>query len=120
MEQQVDTRTATLLIGVAQDHKPKRGDGAAREAGRAPQPPDSFDRGRFVAGTVLAERYRIISLVGRGGMGEVYQAEDLKLEQAVALKSLPEKLAAEGASLARLYREVRVARRISHRNVCRV
>ncbi|MCA1632912.1 MAG: serine/threonine protein kinase [Acidobacteria bacterium] len=81
---------------------------------------DSLDHARFVAGTMLGERYRIVGLVGRGGMGEVYRAEDLKLEQPVALKFLPEALSADGAALARFHREVRVARQISHRNVCRV
>jgi serine/threonine-protein kinase len=53
-------------------------------------------------------------------MGEVYRADDLKLEQAVALKLLPAVLAADAASLARFHREVRVARQVSHPNVCRV
>jgi hypothetical protein len=81
---------------------------------------DSLDRARFVAGTILNERYRIIGLLGRGGMGEVYRAEDLTLEQPVALKFLPETISADGAALALFHREVRVARQISHRNVCRV
>ena len=53
---------------------------------------DSLDGGRFLAGQVLSSRYRIIDLIGRGGMGEVYRAEDLTLKQAVALKFLPEAL----------------------------
>ncbi|MDQ3743490.1 MAG: serine/threonine protein kinase, partial [Acidobacteriota bacterium] len=81
---------------------------------------DSLDRARFVSGTIIGGQYRIVGLLGRGGMGEVYRAEDLKLEQPVALKFLPESLAKDGAALARFHREVRIARQISHRNVCRV
>jgi serine/threonine-protein kinase len=80
----------------------------------------SLDEGRFTAGTILAGRYRIIGLLGRGGMGEVYRADDLTLSQAVALKFLPEVLAKDPARLARFLAEVRIARTISHPNVCRV
>ena len=78
------------------------------------------ESGRIVPGTLLADRYRIVALVGRGGMGEVYRAEDLKLDEDVALKLLPERLVQDGAALARFHREVRIARDISHANVCRV
>ena len=81
---------------------------------------DSIDDARFVPGTILAERYRIVGLLGRGGMGEVFRADDLKLGQPVALKFLPEHLLSDGAALARFHREVRVARQVSHKNVCRV
>ncbi|HEX8847690.1 MAG TPA: serine/threonine-protein kinase [Pyrinomonadaceae bacterium] len=81
---------------------------------------DSIDDARFTPGTTLIERYRIVSLLGRGGMGEVYRADDLKLGQPVALKFLPETLSTDGAALARFHREVRVARQVSHRNICRV
>jgi len=81
---------------------------------------ESIDEGRFVPGTILAERYRIVGLVGSGGMGEVYRADDLKLGQPVALKFLPDQFLSDGAALARFHREVRVARQVSHRNVCRV
>src|SRR6185503_18163891 len=81
---------------------------------------DSIDNARFVPGTILADRYRIVGLLGKGGMGEVYRADDLKLSQPVALKFLPERLLSDGAALARFHREVRVARQVSHKNVCRV
>ncbi len=81
---------------------------------------DSIDDARFIPGDVLSDRYRIVGLLGRGGMGEVYRADDLKLKQAVALKFLPASLSANGATLARFYKEVSVARQISHRHVCRV
>jgi len=69
---------------------------------------------------MLAERYRVVALAGKGGMGEVYRAEDVRLEQEVALKFLPAALAQDAAALARFHREVRVARQVSHPNVCRV
>ncbi|MBV8858098.1 MAG: serine/threonine protein kinase [Acidobacteria bacterium] len=82
--------------------------------------PESIDDARFVPGVVLGGRYRIVGLLGRGGMGEVYRAEDLTLRQTVALKFLPESVAGDGAALERFRREVRIARQISHPNVCRV
>ncbi len=80
----------------------------------------SVDEGRFLPGTVLAGRYRIAGLLGRGGMGEVYRATDLTLGQAVALKFLPEAMARDEHALARFYNEVRLARQVTHPNVCRV
>jgi hypothetical protein len=79
-----------------------------------------MDEGRFPPGTLLAQRYRIVSLLGRGGMGEVYRANDLLLGQAVALKFLPAEWTSDEATLARFRNEVRIARQISHPNVCRV
>ena len=77
-------------------------------------------RGRFPPGTLLAQRYRIVILLGRGGMGEVYRANDLLLGQTVALKFLPVQWTSDEATLARFRNEVRIARQISHPNVCRV
>jgi hypothetical protein len=81
---------------------------------------DSFDDARFVPGTTLVGRYRIVALLGKGGMGEVYRADDMKLGQPVAMKFLPESLQQDVTALARFHREVRLARQISHPNVCRV
>jgi serine/threonine protein kinase len=74
----------------------------------------------FTPGTVLAGRYRVIGLLGRGGMGEVYRADDLKLGTPVALKFLPRALAADPVRRERFLAEVRIARQIAHPNVCRV
>jgi serine/threonine-protein kinase len=78
------------------------------------------DEGRFVPGTLLGGRYRILALLGRGGMGEVYRAMDLTLGQSVALKFLPEEASRNQRLLERFHGEVRVARVVSHPNVCRV
>jgi serine/threonine-protein kinase len=69
---------------------------------------------------MVANRYRIHGLLGRGGMGEVYRADDLKLGQNVALKFLPRDVEKDGARRTRFLNEVKIARQISHANVCRV
>jgi serine/threonine-protein kinase len=74
----------------------------------------------FTPGTLIAGRYRVIGLLGHGGMGEVYRADDLKLGQPVALKFLPHGLARDRSRRDRLLGEVRIARQVSHPNVCRV
>ena len=81
---------------------------------------DPMADARFLPGTTFAGRYRIGGLLGRGGMGEVYRADDLKLGQTVALKFLPAALAGDPERLNRLLSEVRIARQVSHPNVCRV
>jgi len=78
------------------------------------------EEGRFLPGTLLGGRYRILTLLGRGGMGEVYRAMDLTLGQSVALKFLPESACHNQRLLERFHGEVRVARLVSHPNVCRV
>lgn len=88
------------------------------------RPPGSaaydLSEGRFLPGRLIAGRYRIIALLGKGGMGEVYRADDLTLGQAVALKFLPDEAARDEGLLERFRNEVRMARRVSHPNVCRV
>jgi len=86
--------------------------GSPAQAGQA-------DEGRFRPGALFAKRFRIVGVVGRGGMGEVYRASDLELGQAVALKFISAMRHDERART-RLRNEVRLARQISHPNVCRV
>ena len=69
---------------------------------------------------MLGERYRIVALLGSGGMGEVFRAEDTKLGQQVALKFLPADVRRDPQRLERLYAEVRLGRQVSHPNVCRL
>jgi len=86
----------------------------------SPATSSSVDQGRFLPGTVLAKRYRIIGLLGRGGMGEVYRADDLKLGQPVALKFLPRDVERDEGRLQRFLNEVRMALKVTHPNVTRV
>ena len=90
--------------------------GTASQAAAATSSP----HGRFVPGTLISGRYRIVSILGKGGMGEVYRADDLTLGQSVALKFLPISLSGDPDAVNRFRNEVRVARLVSHPNVCRV
>jgi hypothetical protein len=76
--------------------------------------------GGFTPGAIVAGRYRLVALLGRGGMGEVYRADDLTLDQPVALKFLPAGVAGDDSRLAQFHNELRTARQVSHRNVVRL
>jgi serine/threonine protein kinase len=80
-----------------------------------PAPPE-----RLAPGTVFAGRYRIVAWIGRGGMGQMYRADDLTLGQPVALKFLPRPFRGDETSLASFHREIGLARQIAHPNICRV
>src|SRR5258705_8951331 len=110
-----ETPTRSVLRG-----RPDPPAGAAQAAPARLPSSSPFDQGRFLPGTVLAGRYPIFGLLGKGGMGEVYRADDLKLGQAVALKFLPESLKDDEGRRERFNNEVRMARQVSHPAVCRV
>src|SRR5262245_43544261 len=102
----------------------ERGFRGQRRRARRPATMDAesapIDQPRFAPGFIFAGRYRIVSLLGRGAMGEVYRADDLRLEQTVALKLLAAHGAAVEDATLRFAREVRLARGVAHPNVCRV
>ena len=128
----LETGEETLAPGDAAANPTQRGairtGGVTPRSGRAGTPnptvlsssSDPIGGGRFAPGAIVAERYRIVALLGKGGMGEVYRAEDLRLSQVLAIKFLPEALSQDVSALARFHSEVRVARQVSHPNVCRM
>jgi serine/threonine protein kinase len=132
----VDSDTGATLLGdeaslegatIAPESPAPRRTPSPRSSTHTPRTPtnpltssDPIGGGRFTPGQIIVERYRVVALAGRGGMGEVYRAEDLTLGQVVAIKFLPEALSQDPSALARFHAEVRTARQVSHPNVCRV
>jgi eukaryotic-like serine/threonine-protein kinase len=91
------------------------GSGGSGRAGGADGPGETFIPGELVAG-----RFRILRFLGQGGMAQVFEAEDLELGQDVAIKVVRPELAASRDARELLRREVLLARRVTHPNVCRI
>jgi len=109
----------TTILCTACGQSLRVGDDATHDCALS-KPPAPRRNQPFSPGSVIAERYRMVARLGAGGMGEVYRADDLKLDQAVALKFLPESLQNDVLALARIRHEVRLSRQVTHPNVCRV
>jgi serine/threonine protein kinase/Tfp pilus assembly protein PilF/TolB-like protein len=71
-------------------------------------------------GRLLAGRFRIVKFIARGGMGDVYEAEDLELHERVALKTVRPEIAVAAPAMERFKREIQLARKVTHPNVCRL
>ncbi len=78
-------------------------------------PIQSFHPDQIVAG-----RYKIVRFIGQGGMGEVYEADDLELREHVALKTVRPQAAFDRNAIERFKREIQLARKVTHPNVCRI
>jgi eukaryotic-like serine/threonine-protein kinase len=80
---------------------------------------DGFKRS-FAPGQVLAGRYEIVRMIGHGAMGEVYEAKDNALQERVALKIISQEIASNEQAILRFKREIQLARKVTHPNVCRI
>ena len=74
----------------------------------------------FTVGEVVSSRFRVLRFLGRGGMGEVYEAQDLDLGARVALKTIRPEFSSDPEMLRRFKQEIQLARRVTHPNVCRM
>src|SRR5437868_2172073 len=81
--------------------------------------PLTVERSTETAPALVGNRYEILGMLGSGGMGTVYRARDRELDEVVALKVLKAELAATSGMLERFRREVKLARRVTHKNVAR-
>ncbi|HYX25183.1 MAG TPA: serine/threonine-protein kinase, partial [Thermoanaerobaculia bacterium] len=78
------------------------------------------DEPGFAPGELLAGRYRVVRFIARGGMGEVFEVEDLELKERVALKTVRWEAAQDTVAVERFRREIQLARKVTHPNVCRI
>jgi tetratricopeptide (TPR) repeat protein/TolB-like protein/tRNA A-37 threonylcarbamoyl transferase component Bud32 len=74
----------------------------------------------FRAGDLLCDRFRVVRFIARGGMGELYEAEDLTLAERVAVKTIRPEIALHERANQRFLREVQLARKVTHPNICRI
>src|SRR5262247_2413783 len=74
----------------------------------------------FRADDVLCERFRVTRFIARGGMGELYEADDRALGERVALKTVRPEIAIDDRANQRFRREVQLARKVTHPNICRI
>jgi tetratricopeptide (TPR) repeat protein/TolB-like protein/tRNA A-37 threonylcarbamoyl transferase component Bud32 len=107
------------MSGVPDDDRTAPGVLRSGSSGSRPAAAEGNAQTTFCAGDLVAERYRVIRFLDQGGMGEVYEALDVDLNERVALKTVRPEIA-QPSTITRFKREIRVARRVTHPNVCRI
>ncbi len=107
----IDHEAVEIPVAEAIESTPTGGTGRVESTSKEP---------RFSPGETVADRYFVESCLGRGGMATVYRVRDLELDEPVALKLLDERLAADNRTVAMFKREIKLARKVVHRNVCRI
>jgi TolB-like protein/tRNA A-37 threonylcarbamoyl transferase component Bud32 len=75
---------------------------------------------RFAVNQIIAGRFRVVRFIARGGMGEIYEAEDQTLRVLVALKAIRHEIAGDPMAIERFRREILLARQVTHPNICRL
>ncbi|MEE8522670.1 MAG: tetratricopeptide repeat protein [Thermoanaerobaculia bacterium] len=113
---ELEGRTRNLATGEVEAGSAALSGGGSAPIGGSVLPPAPV---AFSAGQVLAGRYRIIRFLAQGGMGEVYEAEDLELRQRLALKTISSS-STDQTAIDRFKREIALARVVTHPNVCRI
>jgi tetratricopeptide (TPR) repeat protein len=111
---------AAELTALLAEHEQADQEGFLTGSDLAATRPAPGEKPRFGPGERLAGRYQVVRFIARGGMGEVYECADLELGQRIALKTLLPQTAGDPTALARLKREILLARQVTHPNVCRL
>jgi tetratricopeptide (TPR) repeat protein/tRNA A-37 threonylcarbamoyl transferase component Bud32 len=93
-----------------------------RESEEKPLPTQTIEapREELTTGSTFARRYQIIEELGKGGMGKVYKAHDTEIKEKIALKLIKPEISADKKTIERFQNELKFARKIGHRNVCRM
>ncbi len=121
-----DAETRMGDVGATAVRSPSSSSSAAPSPAPAPASQGTIGGGSFFSaplfamGTILANRYEILQVLGQGGMGAVYKVYDRELERFVALKTIRPELAGHAEMLARFKQELILARQVAHRNIVRL